>query len=75
MSPGEQLSILARVMAILRSFFVSNEEGQASVEYGVIAAALLLGFVFAGRPMWIALVQAMQVYFDSFYFLIRLPIP
>lgn len=54
---------------------IQEESGQSTVEYGTIAAALTLGFFIAGRPLFIALTDALQIYFDSFYFLLRLPIP
>jgi hypothetical protein len=69
-------------MSRLRAFWrgkwrrrLALESGQAAVEYTTIAWALLAGMFFFGRPMLIGLMQALQVYFDSFYTLLRLPIP
>ncbi|RMG12571.1 MAG: hypothetical protein D6729_16325 [Deltaproteobacteria bacterium] len=52
-----------------------GEDGQSAVEYGLISWAILGGFAIAGVPMFIALLQAAQVYFDSYFLVLRLPIP
>ena len=70
----ERIAVFHRMRrALLR--VLGEDSGQATVEYGTIAAAILIGFFVAGRPMFIALLQALQIYFESFYLLIRLPIP
>ncbi|MDF1562967.1 MAG: hypothetical protein P1V51_07975 [Deltaproteobacteria bacterium] len=52
-----------------------EEAGQAAVEYGVLTWAMLVGLAFGGYPMFIGLLHAVQIYFDSFFLVLRLPIP
>lgn len=51
------------------------DAGQAATEYSLITAAVLLGVMVGGAPLWISLLRALQAYFDSFYLVLRLPIP
>ncbi|MFW5878936.1 MAG: hypothetical protein ACOCVR_03870 [Myxococcota bacterium] len=53
---------------------LGNESAQGSVEYAFIVSVTAIAF-WVGRPMWMALIEGLQVYFDSFYFLLRLPVP
>jgi hypothetical protein len=69
---------MSRILGWLRRTWPARleaESGQAAVEYTTIAWALLAGMFLFGRPMLIGLMQALQVYFDSFYTVLRLPIP
>jgi Flp pilus assembly pilin Flp len=52
-----------------------GESGQAMAEYALIASALTLGFFIFGRSVIVAFLQAYQVYVDSFYMVLALPIP
>lgn len=52
-----------------------DESGQSAAEYAMISWAILAMFGIAGVPMFIALLQAAQVYFDSYFLVLRLPIP
>ncbi len=52
-----------------------EELGQASVEYGVLTWAILVGLSVGGYPMFLGLIEAVQIYFDSFFLVLRLPIP
>lgn len=48
--------------------------GQATVEYVVVAAALL-GFTVLGWPFLIQLLDALHRYFGSLYYVIQSPVP
>ena len=69
---------ITRLLSLLRPKriieAVRDESGQNAVEYTMIvwftAAA-----VFIGRPMWMILVDSLQMYFDSFYLVLSLPFP
>ncbi len=52
-----------------------DESGQSAAEYAMISWAILFMFGIAGVPMFIALLQSAQVYFDSYFLVLRLPIP
>jgi hypothetical protein len=48
--------------------------GQGMVEYAVVAAALL-GFTVMGWPFLVKLINALNTYFDSIYYVIQSPLP
>jgi len=52
-----------------------DQSGQATVEYGVLPWAILAGLAIGGYPMFLGLLAAVQIYFDSFFLVLRLPIP
>ncbi|MFW5878509.1 MAG: hypothetical protein ACOCVR_01690 [Myxococcota bacterium] len=56
------------------ALLLGNESAQSSVEYAFIVSVTAISF-WVGRPMWMALIEGLQIYFDSFYFLLRMPVP
>ncbi|NTX05191.1 hypothetical protein HUA74_11790 [Myxococcus sp. CA051A] len=48
--------------------------GQSMVEYAVVTAALM-GFTVMGWPFLVQLLNALQRYFGSIYYVIQSPIP
>ncbi len=52
-----------------------RERGQAFAEYAMVTSLLLVGFLLFGRSALVALLQAYQVYMESFYFVLSLPVP
>lgn len=48
--------------------------GQAMVEYSVVTAALL-GFTVLGWPFLVQLLNGLNRYFQSIYYIIQSPIP
>ncbi|MFY2557009.1 hypothetical protein ACN469_05215 [Corallococcus terminator] len=48
--------------------------GQSMVEYAVVSAALL-GITTVGWPFLVLLLNALQRYFSSIYYVIQSPIP
>jgi len=55
--------------------FTGNRGGQSIVEYSLILAALMGGLMLMGFDLYPRFVHAFQLYFDSFYFMLNLPIP
>ncbi|WP_342378983.1 hypothetical protein NVS55_06190 [Myxococcus stipitatus] len=57
-----------------RSLRRTRARGQSLVEYAVITAALM-GFTVMGWPFLVQLLNALQKYFGSIYYVIQSPIP
>ena len=51
-----------------------DEEGQAMVEYATVTMALFGGIVM-GWPFLVQLMHAMNVYYQSIYYVIQSPLP
>ena len=52
-----------------------SESGQSMVEYSLLMAALLGSIVIMGFDLFPRFVHAFQLYFDSYYIILNLPIP
>jgi hypothetical protein len=52
----------------------SKRRGQAAVEYVVVVAALF-GFTVFGWPFTTRLINALDAYYQSIYYVIQSPIP
>ncbi|QSQ10825.1 hypothetical protein [Myxococcus landrumensis] len=57
-----------------RSLRRARARGQSLVEYAIITAALM-GFTVMGWPFLVQLLNALQKYFGSIYYVIQSPIP
>ncbi|MGM0596426.1 MAG: hypothetical protein ACQES9_05240 [Myxococcota bacterium] len=53
----------------------NNNSGQSIVEYSLIMAVLMGSLTVMGFDLYPRFIHAFQLYFDSFYFLLNLPIP
>ena len=51
------------------------QRGQAMVEYSSVTIALFGGLVAAGWPFFNMLIEALDKYYASIYYLIQSPIP
>ncbi len=51
-----------------------REKGQAATEYAIITAALLGGTILSW-PYFVELINAMNQYYDSVYWVINAPLP
>ncbi|WP_241758474.1 hypothetical protein [Myxococcus landrumensis] len=63
--------VMAKTSSNLRG---SRARGQSMVEYATVTAALL-GFTVMGWPFLVQLLNALQKYFGSIYYVIQSPIP
>lgn len=52
-----------------------EKKGQSIVEYSLIMAAIMGGLTVVGFDLYPRFVHAFQLYYDSYYFMLNLPIP
>lgn len=52
-----------------------DDSGQAMAEYAIVVAGVLGVFVGVGFTFMPDFIQALQMYYDSFYIMLNLPIP
>lgn len=53
---------------------IQSERGQAMVEYSSITFFLLLGSIGIGWPFMVTLLNALNTYFASIYWVLRAPV-
>ena len=52
-----------------------DDSGQAMAEYAIVVAGVLGVFVGVGFTFMPDFIRALQMYYDSFYIMLNLPIP
>jgi hypothetical protein len=55
--------------------FIANCSGQSMAEYSLLMAALMGGLMVMGFDLFPRFIKAFQLYFDSYYVMLNLPIP
>lgn len=54
---------------------LSNKSGQSIAEYSLMLAMIMGSLMLMGFDLYPRFIHAFQLYFDSFYFMLNLPIP
>ncbi|MBN2724393.1 MAG: hypothetical protein JXR95_10015 [Deltaproteobacteria bacterium] len=52
-----------------------DKSGQSIAEYSLMLAMIMGSLMVAGFDLYPRFIHAFQLYFDSFYFMLNLPIP
>ncbi len=64
-----------RSMPVLRRIDWRSRAGQSMTEYSLLMAAILGSLTIMGFDLFPRFVHAFQLYFDSYYIMLNLPIP
>ena len=54
---------------------IGSESGQAMAEYAIVTAVLMGGLIISGFNFLPEFIRAFQLYYDSFYMVLNLPVP
>ncbi|MBU1221809.1 hypothetical protein KKF34_18115 [Myxococcota bacterium] len=54
---------------------LSNKSGQSIAEYSLMLAMIMGSLMLMGFDLYPRFIHAFQLYFDSFFFMLNLPIP
>ena len=69
------MDFLSPLLSYINRSVSSNKRGQSIVEYSLLLAMIMGGTMLMGFDLYPRFVHAFQLYFDSYYLMLNLPIP